>query len=95
MVKMSELIVVLTKIIGSIYDVPKHKINPETSKPRSPIMLANIIPFPAMQHNMLKKISMNPSPYLFRDTIEQGPTFGRNTLGPLAHYCPFNLHPIF
>ena len=49
-------------------------------------MPANKYPFPAMQNKMLKKINMNPSPYLFRDTIEQGPTFGRNTLGPLAHY---------
>ena len=49
-------------------------------------MNANNIPFPAMQPKMLKKISMNPSPYLFRDTIEHGPTFSRNTLGSLAHY---------
>ena len=59
---------------------------PEISKPSTPIMDANKNPFPAMQNKMLKKISMNPSPYLVRDTIEQGPTFGRNTLGSLAHY---------
>ena len=49
-------------------------------------MSANNIPFPAMQPKMLKKISMNPSPYLVRDMIAQGPTCGRNTLGSLAHY---------
>ena len=45
---------------------------------------ANRYPFPNSPKSMLRKDRKNPRPYLFRGTIEQGPTFSSFVIPKLA-----------